>query len=82
MARRVPYGDLTYIESRYRIPYASLVQEEQEDEQEEVEYILPEYYGPLYEWEHITTIKRGQALNNPFTGGGPGVVNTTIESMT
>eukprot|EP00965_Chrysotila_dentata_P154250 5098006-Pleurochrysis_carterae.AAC.1 len=46
------------------------------------EYILPEHYGPLYEWEHITTIKRGEALNNPFTGEGPGVVNTTIESMT
>eukprot|EP00965_Chrysotila_dentata_P121244 4008984-Pleurochrysis_carterae.AAC.1 len=41
MARRVPYGDLTYIESRYRIPYASLIQA-QEDEVEE--QVLPQFY--------------------------------------
>eukprot|EP00965_Chrysotila_dentata_P007410 240320-Pleurochrysis_carterae.AAC.1 len=41
MARRVPYGELSYVESRYRIPYASLVREEQEDEQEEV---VPQIY--------------------------------------
>eukprot|EP00965_Chrysotila_dentata_P240859 6203947-Pleurochrysis_carterae.AAC.1 len=36
MARRVPYGDLTYVESRYRIPYASLIQAQEEEEEEVV----------------------------------------------
>eukprot|EP00965_Chrysotila_dentata_P098735 3264354-Pleurochrysis_carterae.AAC.1 len=54
MSRRVPYGELSYVESRYRIPYASLIQtsliqaqEVQEEEEDDGSITFSSWNIPL-----------------------------------